>query len=177
MSTLQVQTLQGPTSGANSNTVLIPSNNKLYAKGHVVQTDTFTVPATSFSAVNQNDSFTAWSRAFTPLFADSIIVVTAGAVSLVASGLGGGDASPTLKAKLIAYRASDSVALATMSVYENQQRQSSFCSETLFGVYQCTSLTPLSLQANMFNGNNGGAGVVMLYSNELGSVLIQEIAQ
>ena len=43
MSVLQVQTLQGPTSGANSNTVLIPDTNKLYAKGHVVQVQTYHV--------------------------------------------------------------------------------------------------------------------------------------
>jgi len=36
--TLTVQNLQGPSSGANANTVLIPSGQTLYAPGHVLQT-------------------------------------------------------------------------------------------------------------------------------------------
>ena len=43
MSTLQVQTLQGPTSGADSNTIRVADNHKLYAKGHVVQVQTYHV--------------------------------------------------------------------------------------------------------------------------------------
>ena len=35
--TLTVQNLQGPSSGANANTVLLPSGQTLYAPGHVVQ--------------------------------------------------------------------------------------------------------------------------------------------
>jgi len=35
--TLTVQNLQGPSSGANANTVLIPSGQTLYAPGHVLQ--------------------------------------------------------------------------------------------------------------------------------------------
>jgi hypothetical protein len=36
-SELTVQTLRGPTSGANANTVLIPSGQTLHAPGHMVQ--------------------------------------------------------------------------------------------------------------------------------------------
>ena len=36
-SELTVQTLRGPTSGANANTVLIPSGQTLHAPGHVIQ--------------------------------------------------------------------------------------------------------------------------------------------
>jgi hypothetical protein len=38
--TLTVQNLQGPTSGANANKVIIPSGQELYAAGHVVQVQT-----------------------------------------------------------------------------------------------------------------------------------------
>ena len=37
-SELTVQTLRGPTSGANADTVLIPSGQTLHAPGHVIQT-------------------------------------------------------------------------------------------------------------------------------------------
>ena len=36
-SELTVQTLRGPTSGANADTVLIPSGQTLHAPGHVIQ--------------------------------------------------------------------------------------------------------------------------------------------
>jgi len=76
MSTLQVQTLQGPTSGANSNTVLIPDNHKLYAKGHVVQVQTYhladaggSIDTTSAAFVDSGCKVT-----ITPEFSNSLIV-------------------------------------------------------------------------------------------------------
>ena len=38
--TLTVQNLQGPSSGANANTILIPSGQTLHAPGHVLQVQT-----------------------------------------------------------------------------------------------------------------------------------------
>ena len=76
MSVLQVQTLQGPTSGANSNTVLIPNTNKLYAKGHVVQVQTYHVADLSASVATTSTSFQNSGAAvtITPQFSDSLIV-------------------------------------------------------------------------------------------------------
>ena len=37
-SEITVQTIKGPTSGANANTVLVPSGHNLHAPGHVIQT-------------------------------------------------------------------------------------------------------------------------------------------
>ena len=36
-SELTVQTIKGPTSGANANTVLVPSGHNLHVPGHVIQ--------------------------------------------------------------------------------------------------------------------------------------------
>ena len=76
MSVLQVQTLQGPTSGANSNTVLIPNTNKLYAKGHVVQVQTYHVAAVSGNIETTSTSYQNSGAAvnITPQFSDSLIV-------------------------------------------------------------------------------------------------------
>ena len=76
MSVLQVQTLQGPTSGANSNTVLIPDTNKLYAKGHVVQVQTYHVASVSSDVTTTSTSFQNSGAAvtITPQFSDSLIV-------------------------------------------------------------------------------------------------------
>ena len=37
MSTLHVENLKGPTSGANANTIIVPSGQSFSAPGHVVQ--------------------------------------------------------------------------------------------------------------------------------------------
>ena len=71
--TLQVENLIGPTSGANTNTVLIPSGQKLHAPGHVIHceqqkgTDTFS--SSSSSWVNSGVSFD-----YTPKYTTSLIV-------------------------------------------------------------------------------------------------------
>ena len=76
MSVLQVQTLQGPTSGANSNTVLIPETNKLYAKGHVVQVQTYHVGDLSGDIGTTSTAFQNSGAAvtITPQFSDSLII-------------------------------------------------------------------------------------------------------
>ena len=76
MSVLQVQTLQGPTSGANSNTVLIPDTNKLYAKGHVVQVQTYHVGDLTGNVTTTSSAFQNSGAAvsITPQFSDSLIV-------------------------------------------------------------------------------------------------------
>ena len=76
MSVLQVQTLQGPTSGANSNTVLIPDTNKLYAKGHVVQVQTYHVGDLSGEISTTSSTFQNSGAAvtITPQFSDSLII-------------------------------------------------------------------------------------------------------
>jgi hypothetical protein len=56
--TLTVQNLQGPSSGANANTVLLPSGQTLYAPGHVVQVkhveleSRVTLTSTGFTDIN-----------------------------------------------------------------------------------------------------------------------------
>ena len=76
MSVLQVQTLQGPTSGANSNTVLIPDTNKLYAKGHVVQVQTYHVADLSGAISTTSTAYQNSGAAvtITPQFSDSLII-------------------------------------------------------------------------------------------------------
>ena len=37
MSTLHVENLKGPTSGANANKIIVPSGQTLYPAGHIIQ--------------------------------------------------------------------------------------------------------------------------------------------
>jgi len=80
MSTLTVQTLQAPTSGANANKLLVGSGHTLHAAGHVIQTQTLsrvrtarqTISSTSYVAVN--DGVGAFQLAITPKFSSSKII-------------------------------------------------------------------------------------------------------
>ena len=76
MSTLQVQTLQGPTSGADSNTVRVADNHKLYAKGHVVQVQTYHRGNLAGSIETTSDAFqeSECKVTITPQFSNSLIV-------------------------------------------------------------------------------------------------------
>ena len=74
MSTLQVQTIQGPTSGADSNTIRVADNHKLYAKGHVVQVQTYHVADTG-NIGTASDAFqeSGCKVTITPQFSNSLI--------------------------------------------------------------------------------------------------------
>jgi hypothetical protein len=76
-SELTVQTLRGPTSGANANTVLIPSGQTLHAPGHVIQV----VNAEKLDTASTNSQLPSWvdsglSCTITPKFNNSKIIVT-----------------------------------------------------------------------------------------------------
>ena len=76
MSTLQVQTLQGPTSGADSNTIRVADNHKLYAKGHVVQVQTYHVDFVVGNIQTDSDAYqeSGAKVTITPQFSNSLIV-------------------------------------------------------------------------------------------------------
>ena len=75
MSTLIVENLKGPTTGANANKIIVPSGQELHAAGHVVQfaTDLDTTALTMSSDLNYHD--TGLSISFTPKHSNSIILI------------------------------------------------------------------------------------------------------
>ena len=76
MSTLQVQTLQGPTSGADSNTVRVADGHNLHAKGHVIQMLFHEwEDSQSFNSDSAWGSVTDSSVVITPKFSGSKIFV------------------------------------------------------------------------------------------------------
>ena len=74
--TLTVQNLQGPTSGANANKVLIPSGNNLIATGHVLQVQE-TSDLSSSAVLVSSSSYTATGIvcSITPQRDNSIILI------------------------------------------------------------------------------------------------------
>ena len=77
MSTLQVQTLQGPTSGADSNTVRVADGHNLHAKGHVVQCVETSDSDVAAGISTSSDSFvsTGITVSITPEFIGSKVCV------------------------------------------------------------------------------------------------------
>ncbi len=72
--TLQVENLIGPTTGANTNTVLVPSGQTLHAPGHTIQTVSGTY-STAGSTVSTT-AVQAWTGvSITPKFSTSLIKV------------------------------------------------------------------------------------------------------
>ena len=74
-SELTVQTLRGPTSGTNADTVLIPSGQTLHAPGHVIQTQTGVF--TSIVSTTSGSYTSLISANITPQFATSNILIMA----------------------------------------------------------------------------------------------------
>ena len=87
-SELTVQTLRGPTSGANADTVLIPSGQTLHAPGHVIQV----VNAEKLNTASTNSQLPSWvdiglSCTITPKFNNSKIIVTVDAALGIATAV------------------------------------------------------------------------------------------
>ena len=72
-SELIVQTIQGPSSGANANKVLIPSGHTLHAAGHVVQVQTTASPL--FAILTSTTYADLLTLSFTPKFSTSLLRV------------------------------------------------------------------------------------------------------
>ena len=75
MGTLTVQTLQAPTSGANANTILVPSGQTVHAAGHVIQAVQGT--SQSYLTLGSNDTYTdtGLTATITPKFSTSKILI------------------------------------------------------------------------------------------------------
>ncbi len=92
--TLQVENLIGPTSGANANTVSIPSGQTLHAPGHIIQTVSNSVDrSVQFSNLTTSNTVSATnvlSCAITPKLNNSQIMITT-YVQWSVEGAGGDD--------------------------------------------------------------------------------------
>jgi len=73
-SELTVQTLRGPTSGANANTVLVPSSQTLHAPGHVIQVVTYGINDEATAAGTSKVTMQDWT--FTKKVASSNVSIT-----------------------------------------------------------------------------------------------------
>jgi len=175
MGTLTVQTLQAPTSGANANTILVPSGQTVKSAGTIIQTvrseyRTYTTLASS--------SFTATglTGTITPKFSNSKILIT-----LLINGLF--KISNVHYIALSLYKASSSIAVLDTSVgyntagdeinygihsncYQHEDSPST-TSATTYTLYWRSSDAG-TIGINNYNVSNG---------DSLSTITLQEIAQ
>jgi len=89
-----VQTIKGPTSGANANKVIIPSGQTLHAPGHVIQVQALSRVSTakhhfsSTSTVILNDGVGSFEQTITPNFSNSKVVgyINLSGIAVTSSG-------------------------------------------------------------------------------------------
>ena len=174
-STLQVQTLQGPTSGADSNTIRVADNHKLYAKGHVVQVQTYYVGELAGHIQTTSNAFqeSGCKVTITPEFSNSLIVcdfVTS--MSFIAA-----TSATSLYTRLLL----NSVAYGREHTTGFMQR-----SDTAISSYQPTVFktvhsnlaagTPVEFKVQ-FKSNVSGQNVVLAHNNSSITMTLTEIAQ
>ena len=72
--TLTVQNIQGPTSGANANKIIVPSGQTLYAPGHILQVISAST-TTNVAVATTSWTDTTLSASITPTSSDSKILI------------------------------------------------------------------------------------------------------
>ena len=185
-SELTVQTLRGPTSGANANTVLVPSGQTLHAPGHVIQMQTGTQSGTSSSIGNSQLSYinTGLQVSITPKFASSKILVMASQII----GIGntqddvpsGSMGQARMDYKLV--EAGGSILYEGRYVGTDDQYEGNLSVVTsTHGVYQAssTSTVTFSTQVREAGGSDSQASNLYLawYAGSKATITAMEIAQ
>ena len=86
MSTLHVENLKGPTSGANANKIIVPSGQTLYPAGHVIQV--LTQEITAYSSTSSTSAVaTGFTLTITPKSTASKIRCTVGICGMYAAAV------------------------------------------------------------------------------------------
>ena len=190
MSTLTVQTLQAPTSGANANKVLIPSGHTLDASsgsvdasnglttpaGHVIQTVTGTF--TTDTVISTGGYTSIGSLAITPNFANSKILIS----STNHIYLNSGTASQWRAANFKLFR--DSSAILTgeeydSAIYSNSANTRFMLPSTVnyHDTPNTTNAVTYSIQYNRRNSDTTNIIVNHSSYGRQGFMSLQEIAQ
>ena len=175
MSTLQVQTLQGPTSGADSNTIRVADNHKLYAKGHVVQVQTYHdgnlaghIETTSSDFVDSGCKVT-----ITPEFSNSLITCDfVASMSFVPNGSIG-----DLRMRLLLNNVMYGGDFTAGHMVRSDDALNSYQPTTFKTVHSNLAVgTPVEFNLQ-FATQTGGYGVVLAYTQSSMTMTLTEIAQ
>ena len=175
-SELTVQTLRGPTSGANADTVLIPSGQTLHAPGHVVQ-------VVSYGSKNEGRVETS-STAFTATFLTASITPTHASSKILVFVSGSANNNATNGARIcLTVKRNGSVDLADgePNGLTSLRTASSTRIEASVACHgEDSPNTTSSVEYKLYIRNTDGAATVEFpsgTSNELPRITLMEIAQ
>ena len=176
MSTLHVENLKGPTSGANANKIIVPSGQTLTAPGHVIQMQHSTTTGDAVATTCSSFTDTGLSLNITPKFATSKILVLVNVVIGI---------TRSTNAR-IDFRCIENGSSTEVIRYDYTGIQGSAASLippqiSGSGVFQCSNTSQLTFktQAQRAQGTANEAGLLYLKWYSEGSHTIQalEIAQ
>ena len=174
-STLQVQTLQGPTSGADSNTIRVADNHKLYAKGHVVQVQTYHVAALSGAIETSSGSWqeTGCKVTITPEFSNSLIVCDFVASLAIISPSTTGSLQTRLLLNNVAYGGTYTTGYMQRSDISLSSHQA-----TVFKTIHTNLAAGTPAEFNLqFASEKSGEQVTLAYTSSAVTMTLTEIAQ
>lgn len=169
-STLQVQNIQGPTSGANANQILVPTGQTLAAPGHVIQVVQGTY-STRIAITTATYTFTGLTATITPQFATSKILVQIEHAGVLAVSGNTGDINMRLQRN-----SSDIYNFALGYFYGDSPQHRAGIS----GCYlDSPSTTSATVYRTMFavNGGGGTCAVQNDNANTVSTITLQEIKQ
>ena len=175
MSTLQVQTLQGPTSGADSNTIRVADNHKLYAKGHVVQVQTYHVGYLVGGIQTTSDAYqeSGAKVTITPQFSNSLIVCDFVATMSSIPNSSTGQLITRLLLNSVAYGGYHTTGFVTSSSPTTNSYQ-----PTAFKTVHSNLAAGTPVEFNLqFKSDASGQNVVMVNNQSSITMTVTEIAQ
>lgn len=151
-SELIVQTLKGPTSGANANKVIIPSGQTLTAPGHVIQVVNSNIAGNSASTTATDWVNSSLTISITPKFATSkIYVIANGGV-----GVNNGSTDSRCDLRLLEDNSSTVLNYKNYIGIDNTTLQHRM-QYSLTGYFECSSTSTLTftVQARIASGSTG----------------------
>jgi len=176
--TLTVQNLQGPSSGANANKIIVPSGQTLHAAGHVVQVAHGTQAGNSNTSTSTAWQDTGLSVSITPTSDTSKILV-------FASTIVGINSSPSLRARIdLRLTNSDVSEISFESRYQGTDDQSTGNLAVISSPHgyfspASTSAQTYKVQARPANGSSNETDEMYLswYTGGTQTITAMEIAQ
>jgi len=161
--TLTVQNLQGPSTGANANKIILPSGQTLYAPGHVIQVTTTGQFSNSFSTTSTSYLATGVKHSITPTSASSKIIILMHTTFL----------NQGSEINWYIARNGTDISASDKNIHGDYDNNGAFHSGAVMHVD--TPNTTSSVEYEIYAQQNGASGTIYIYRTSC--VTLMEIAQ
>lgn len=167
--TITVQNIQGPSTGANANKILIPSGQTLYAPGHVLQV----VQSTTSTRVTTNSTAnvdTTLEASITPISTSSKVLVTV-------SQHGLDKRTDNAYLELVLYANGSSIYQPNGQFMYNNSTSVQATGSAVFSYLHSPATTSSVTYKTMFNSPPARNVVAVQWSQAESTIVLMEIAQ